>query len=91
MKEKKRFIRQFILIMAFGLAVSLFSGEFKWSYTVNPAQGVDLETALGFLNLILPILALTLGLGVFLYLRIRENRIDEETWKPEDNGEERKL
>ena len=66
MKDKKKLIRQLILILAVGIAVSLFGGEYQWTYTLNPAQGVDLETVLSYLNLILPFLALVLGLGVFL-------------------------
>ena len=89
MKDKKRVIRQFIFILVVGLAVFLFNGEYEWTHTLNPTQGVDLETALSYLNLILPFLALVLGLGVFLYLRIRENRIDEEIWKQGETEEER--
>lgn len=67
MKKNLGFAAQFILIILFGLAVTLFSGEYEWSYTVNPLAGAELEDVLRYLNMGLPLLALALGAGVGIY------------------------
>lgn len=77
MKKNKDLIRQFILIIFIGLAVTFFSGEYKWSYTISePLAGIDAETALSYLNLALPILALAIGLGVVIYLKLLSKEDD---------------
>jgi len=78
MKEKKGLIRQFIFIILVGLAVSFFSGEYKWSYTFQSNWNEDLESILNSLNLILPFLALALGLGVLIYFLTQDKKKDED-------------
>ena len=85
MKKNKDLIRQFIFVIIIGLAVIFFSGEYEWSYTFDPTTGLDLETALNYLNLALPIVAMVLGLGVILYLRIRQTKGEEQSpWEEEE-------
>ena len=72
MKKNREVIRQIIIVVVLGLALTLFRGEYSWGFSLDALKGADLETALDYLNLILPFLALVLGVGVFIYLRIRE-------------------
>jgi len=70
MEDRKKLIRQFIFILLVGIAVSFFSGDYQWSYTFQPDWNQNLEIVLTNLNLILPFIALAVGLGVYIYLRI---------------------
>ena len=84
MKKNKDMIRQFIIIIVIGLAVIFFSGEYEWSYILDPTTGFDLETALSYLNLALPIVAMVLGLGVVLYLQFWKKSEKGSDWEEEE-------
>ena len=81
MKNKKDLIRQFIFVIIIGLAVVFFRGEYEWSLTFGSPAGTNLETVLRYLNLGLPILAIILGVGAFLYLRITGKSEKGSDWE----------
>lgn len=81
MKNRNDLIRQFLFVIIIGLAVTFFSGKYKWSWTLGSQSGTDLETVLHYLNLGLPILAIILGVGAFLYLRITGTSEKGSDWE----------
>lgn len=83
MKNRKELIRQFIFIIVIGLAVAVFSGEYKWQAALEPLEGAGLEAVLDTLNLVLPILAMVLGLGVVLYFQIWGKPDEGSDWEEE--------
>lgn len=84
MKRNREVIRQIIIIAIIGLALMFFRGEYSWSFSLGSLQGTDLKTILDTLNLALPIVALFLGLGVVVYLRIRDSSNDRSPWEEEE-------
>ena len=90
MDDKKALIRQFILILVVGLAVSFFSGEYSWSYTIEPSGGTDLEDVLRYLNQGLPILALVIGAGVVFYLAAK-GKLEKGRSEPDIEDRNREI
>ena len=84
MNKNRDVIRQIIIIAVIGLAITFFRGENSWSFTLGAEEGADFETVLDTLNLALPFLAMVLGLGVIVYLRIRRGSEDRSIWDEDE-------
>ena len=76
MKKKSRFWGQMIAIFVVGLVVSFLAGDLKLGGLVGLADGVEAETLLKALSLILAAVALILGVGYLFYRAAKKD--DEE-------------
>jgi uncharacterized membrane protein YhaH (DUF805 family) len=83
MKNKRSFWVQMIFIIVIGLGVSIFTNDFQLSGMSVTMEGMELETTLENISLVLAFLALAM-LAIFLIFRttiLEKGPLSQKKWK----------